>query len=96
MYGTSFVTVLLQRFVMTAQHFSTLNQQKQNRKLIAEGVCIADRKCEEVQTLLFQVENFYVEVCFHCDADEVLCTRCFEDTAELEPYLQTIDLSRVI
>jgi hypothetical protein len=81
---------------MTAQHFSTLNQQKQSRKLLAEGVCIADRRGEEVQTLLFQVENFYVEVCFHHDADDVLCTRCFEGTDELEPYLQEIDVSRII
>lgn len=81
---------------MTAQHFSTLNQQKQNRKLLSEGVCIADREGEEVQTLLFQVENFYVEVCFHHDGDEVLCTRCFENTDELEPYLQQIDVSRII
>ena len=81
---------------MTAQHFRTLNPRKQNRKLLAEGVCIADRKGEEVHALLFQVDNFYVEVFFHADADEVLFTRCFEDTDELEPYLQEIDVSGVI
>jgi hypothetical protein len=81
---------------MTAQHFRTLNPRKQNRTLLAEGVCIADCQREEVQALLFQVDNFYVEVCFHRDADEVLCTRCFEDTDELEPYLQEIDVSAII
>lgn len=81
---------------MTVQHFRTLDQRKQNRKLLAEGVCIADRKNEEVQTLLFQVDNFYVEVFFHPFADEVMCMHCFDNTDELEPYLQDIDLSPVI
>lgn len=81
---------------MTAQHFRTLNPRKQNRKLLAEGVCIADIKREEVHALLFQVDTFYVEVFFHQDADEVLFVRCFEGTDELEPYLQNIDLSHVI
>jgi len=96
LYGTAFVAVLLQCFVMTLQHFRALEPHKQNRKLIAEGVCIADRKREEVQALLFQVDNFYVEVFFLHGEDEVLFTRCFEDTEELEPYLQDIDVSRVI
>lgn len=81
---------------MTLQHFKALAPRKQNRKLIAEGACIAERKIEELQALLFQVDNFYVEVYFLSDEDEVLYTRCFENTEELEPYLQAIDLSRVI
>ena len=63
---------------------------------MVEGVCIADRKRDEVQALLFQIDNFYVEVFFQGEADEVLFTRCFEDTDELEPYLQSIDVSRII
>lgn len=81
---------------MTLQHFKTLEPHKQNRKLIAEGACIAERKQEELQALLFQVDNFYVEVYFVPDGDEVLYIRCFENTEELEPYLQSIDVSRVI
>lgn len=73
-----------------------MTPHRQNRKLITEGVCIADRKNEELQALLFQVDNFYVEVYFPPESDEVLYTRCFENTRELEPYLQAIDLSRVI
>ena len=81
---------------MTLQHFKALTPHRQNRKLIAEGVCIAERKNEDLQALLFQVDNFYVEVYFLPESDEVLFTRCFENTKELEPYLQAIDLSRVI
>jgi hypothetical protein len=81
---------------MTLQHFRALAPHKQNRKLIAEGVCIAERKHEELQALLFQVDNFYVEVYFFPGGDEVLFTRCFEGTKKLEPYLQDIDLSCLI
>jgi hypothetical protein len=81
---------------MTLQHFRALTQNKQNKKLLTEGVCIADRKTDEVQALLFQIEAFYVEVFFTGEGDEVLFSRSFEDVEELDPYLQTIDLSEVI
>ena len=81
---------------MTLQHFKALTQNKQSKKLLTEGVCVADRKTDEVQALLFQIDSFYVEVFFNGDGDEVLFSRSFEDVEDLEPYLQDIDLSRII
>lgn len=81
---------------MTLQNFRALTQNKQNKKLLTEGVCVADRRTEEVQALLFQIEGFYVEVFFNGEGDEVLFSRSFEDVAELDPYLQHIDLSEVL
>ena len=81
---------------MTLQNFRALTQNKQNKKLLTEGVCIADRKTAEIQALLFQIEGFYVEVFFNEQGDEVLFSRSFEDVAELDPYLQGIDLSQVL
>jgi len=81
---------------MTLQHFRALTQNKQNKKLLTEGVCIADRKTDELQGLLFQIEGFYVEVLFNVQGDEVLFSRSFEGVEELGPYLETIDLSGVL
>ena len=81
---------------MTLQNFRALTQNKQNKKLLTEGVCIADRKTAEIQALLFQIEGFYVEVFFNEQGDEVLFSSSFEDVAELDPYLQGIDLSQVL
>lgn len=49
---------------------------------------------EEVRVLLFQLGSFYVEVFFTPDCEEVLDTRSFEDTEELQPYLVSINLDR--
>jgi hypothetical protein len=81
---------------MTLQNFRALTQNKQNKKLLTEGVCIADRRTEEVQALLFQIDGFYVEVFFNGEGDEVLFSRNFEDVNELDPYLQDIDLSEML
>lgn len=81
---------------MTLQNFRALTQNKQNKKLLSEGVCIADRKTDEVQALLFQIEGFYVEVFFNGQGDEVLYSRSFDEVEELEPYLQNIDLSQML
>ena len=81
---------------MTLQNFRALTQNKQNKKLLTEGVCIAERKTAEVQALLFQIEGFYVEVFFNREGDEVLFSRNFEEVEELTPYLQSIDLSEVL
>jgi hypothetical protein len=81
---------------MTLQHFRALTQNKQNKKLLTEGVCIADRKTDEVQALLFQIEGFYVEVFFNGEGDEVLFSRSFEGVEDLEPYLEGIDLTEVL
>lgn len=81
---------------MTLQNFRALTQNKQNKKLLTEGVCVADRRTADVQALLFQIEGFYVEVFFNERGDEVLFSRSFEDTEELDPYLQHIDLSQVL
>jgi hypothetical protein len=40
--------------------------------------------------LLFQLGNFYVEVFFTSDGDEVIHTKSFEGTEELGPYLTVL------
>jgi hypothetical protein len=81
---------------MTLQRFRGLTQNKQNKKLLAEGVCIAERRIDEVHVFLFQIDGFYVEMFFNSEGVEILFSRSFEDIGELEPYLQDIDISRVL
>ena len=81
---------------MTLQRYRALTQNKQNQKLLTEGVCIAERRMDEVHAFLFQIDSFYVEVFFNSDGSEVLFSRSFEGLDELEPYLQRIDISAVL
>jgi hypothetical protein len=81
---------------MKHQQFKTLSRRKQFRDLLTNGVCIADRIVEESPVLLFQLYDFYVEVFFNLDGTEILLSRSFESTDELEPYLQPINLEGVL
>lgn len=78
---------------MTLKYFQKLCEQKQFRRLIQKAVCVGERRTDEAQVLLFQLNFFYVEVFFHHETDEVTAVRSFENTDELSPYLEAIDLS---
>lgn len=73
---------------MNTQQFKTLSKRRQFRDLLTNGTCIAERIQEENPILLFQLHSFFVEVFFNLEATEVMHHRVFENTDELEPYLQ--------
>lgn len=81
---------------MTLQYFQKLSEQKQYRSLLVEGVCVAERHCEGMMVLLFQLHYFYTEVHFHSETNELIGSRSFDDTDELQPYLQQIDLGSLL
>lgn len=78
---------------MTLRYFQKLSLSGQCRELMEQGTCIGERQYGEAPVLLFQVYQFYVEVYFNPHTGDVACSRCFEDTDELQPYLERIDLS---
>ncbi len=80
---------------MSLYHFKKLNQEKQFTNLLLYGVCVAMRNTDEHNILLFQLENFYVEIFLDIDYSKILCYRSFQDTDELYPYLEQIDISNV-
>lgn len=75
---------------MTRKNFSKLSEPFQYRLLLLKGVCIAERTAGPVLLLLFQLEDFYVELAFDNRSNEILSARSFDDTAELGPYLKDI------
>jgi hypothetical protein len=77
---------------MTLQHFNILKEDHQHRYLLTKGVCIASRETKENCILLFQVDRFYVEVYFDQNCGEIIHSRSFEDTDELYPYLEQVNL----
>lgn len=64
--------------------------------LFLYGVCVATRNIKEHCILLFQLENFYVEIFVSNSSGEVTHCRCFQDTGELQPYLEQIDISGIV
>lgn len=81
---------------MTLKYFRKLSETKQFRRLLTKGVCVGERITHDEQILLFQLDRFYVEVAFNKNTDEAVSARSFENTDELTPYLNQIDLAGVI
>lgn len=81
---------------MTLKHFQKLSGHKQYRELLGKGVHIAERRSQHAEVLLFQVAHFYTEVFFDPNTDEVSGARSFENTEELYPYLEQIDLGALL
>ena len=77
---------------MTLQHFNSLNEHIQYRNLLLNGVCLTDRDVDDICVLLFQLDQFYVEVFFDKHSDEILRSRSFENIDELQPYLEKINV----
>lgn len=76
---------------MTLLDFLQLNLQGRI-EATEKAVCIRGRKENDFFVLLFQLNSFYIEVFYH----HILRTVCgvfgFDDVAELDPYLDEIQL----
>lgn len=78
------------------KHFQKLSEVVQFRELLVKGVCIGERRYRDALVLLFHMNRFYAEVFFDSRTDEVISTRSFESTDELQPYLEQIDLAPLL
>lgn len=81
---------------MTLHHFKALAQDKQRKALLQRGAFVADRVTDIFCVYLFQVDEFYVEIFFLRESDEIVWIKSFECTDELEPYLNHINISSLL
>jgi hypothetical protein len=78
---------------MTHLIFRTLNNKLKRSIVLHTGVFLAERKKVFFRVMLYQLENFYVEVFFFLPGKKPLWFRNFNSTNKLGPYLKKIDLS---
>lgn len=90
-----FTYTIAKKRIMLLRHHTVLCQHKRFRYLLEQGVYIADRYTPTEEVLLFQLRNTYVEVAFARQAHNIVWTKFFTDTDELEPYLPTISIDPV-
>jgi hypothetical protein len=57
------------------------------------AVCISGRSDNQHMILLYQLNNFYIEVYYHKKYNYISDFHAFEDTDQLEPYLRKIEIS---
>lgn len=56
------------------------------------GEFIGDRRDEDHNILLYQVDSFYIEVYYHPDDNVIKRLRSFLSIEQLTPYLEKIDI----
>jgi hypothetical protein len=81
---------------MTLKYFRRLSEPHQYKRLLTKGVCIGERIYHDALLLLFQLDEFYVEITFHNDTDELMSTRSFDDIEQLDPYLEQIKIPHLL
>jgi hypothetical protein len=77
---------------MNLRQFQGLEVTIQIGVIWNNGVHVATRDDEVYQYLLYQLDNFYVEVWYHIEFEVINRFIAFDDIDRLEPYLQRIDI----
>ena len=81
---------------MTQQHFSALPLQMQTAVVKRQGVFLCERTSKNIVVYLFQLDAFYVEVFYDRDVARVILINNFYNTDLLRPYLEQIDLLKLL
>lgn len=64
--------------------------------LYAHGVYIGKRRVGRRTMLLYQLESFYVELCYRKYRCSVNHVHCFQSTSLLDPYLAEMDVEVLV
>ena len=81
---------------MTHRKFSSLSKKQKQTSLLKTGVFLAERKVGFFKVMLYEVQNFYVEVFFFKWSKNAIGFRTFTSVDSLQPYLRTIDLASLL
>lgn len=72
-----------------------MNHGMQIDVLYRDAVRLCSRSSNEYFITLYQIEYFYVEVFYHKKRKHVCILRAFSAMELLDPYLDSIDLSKL-
>ncbi len=81
---------------MVLDFFNTRSKKTQQEILLARGSFLAERTDGPFRIMLYQLESFYVEVHFFNLYSKVAFFSAFDTVENLEPYLQSIDVSGML
>lgn len=81
---------------MTIYQYSHLNESRQLDALEHMGVFIGEREGSFYHLHLYQIEGFYVELCYHTHFNTLININAFSNTDCLDPYLQQVDIEALM
>lgn len=81
---------------MKLSEFIALPEDHKRSIVMTEGVAIAKRHLADRLVFLFQLEEYYVETFCCCRSKEILEYRVFQNTKQLAPYLEAIEIDHLL
>lgn len=81
---------------MTIHEFNMLDAHQQGQTLWRYGTHLSDRSNNRYSMMLYQIDAFYVEVCFHRKKKAATRFKTFTCTSLLQPYLNKISLGGLL
>jgi hypothetical protein len=77
---------------MTLKQFNHMDETEQGEAVWDHGVLLGNFREDPFRYILYQIDSFYVELRYHQDHNVLTGIRAFDDTNELEPYMEQIKL----
>ena len=77
---------------MTLYKFNVLTENEKTAIVWSKGDFVIERKENNFNILLYQVQSFYVEVFYSGNKNKISRLRSFSSTDQLKPYLGKIDV----
>ena len=78
---------------ITLYEFNSLNDNEKHEAIMEYATHVADRIENHCKVLLYQFDNFYVELFYASWSNAIIKFRSFNSLEPLQPYLNQIDLS---
>jgi hypothetical protein len=78
---------------MTLYEFKLLSLSEQAQTTWDDGVLLGFRQQEERHMILYQINNFYIEIQYHTEQNEIIDIVSFISAKPLKAYLDKIDIS---
>jgi hypothetical protein len=80
---------------ITFKDFKAMSYHQRYKSIRLYGMYLMCRDKEEQCVMLFQLNDFYVEAYIEKSSGKANYIRCFKNTYELYPYLETINISGI-
>lgn len=77
---------------MTDTYFNSLGQYNKYVVIYRKAVLLAHRTAGDFHYILYQLHNFYIEVKYDLNKNEIDSLKTFIDTSSLDPYLENIKI----
>jgi hypothetical protein len=81
---------------MSLHAFNNSCKKDKINTLLKTGVYLAERKAGFLRIMLYQINDFYVEVFFLKWMKTVIGFRIFQSTDRLLPYLHKVDIEKLM